>query len=68
MSDTAMLNELEALPPGLLDLDATELHAALGGPTLIHLDGRRGPALFVSVLLHGNETTGWDAVRGLLQR
>jgi len=63
-----MLNELEALPPGLLDLDATELHAALGGPTLIRLDGRREQALFVSVLLHGNETTGWEAVRELLRR
>jgi succinylglutamate desuccinylase len=68
MSDTAMLNELEALPSGLLDLDATGLHAALGGPTLIHLEGRREPALFVSVLLHGNETTGWEAIRELLQR
>ena len=61
-----MFNELYALPRGLLDRSAPELHALLGGPTLIHLTGRREPALFVSVLLHGNETTGWDAMRELL--
>ncbi len=63
-----MLNELDALPDGLLDLGAHQLHSVLGGPTLIQLEGRRRPALFVSVLLHGNETTGWDAVRELLRR
>jgi succinylglutamate desuccinylase len=40
----------------------------LGGPTLIHLTGNREPALFVSVLVHGNEPTGWEAVRALLGR
>lgn len=62
MSGSA-LNELTDLPEGLLGLSAQELHQALGGPTLIHLSGEREPALFVSVLLHGNETTGWEAVR-----
>jgi len=54
------------LPAGLLDCDATELHDHLGGPTLIHLAGETEPALFVSVLLHGNETSGWDGVRRYL--
>ncbi len=62
-----MLQELDALPPGLLDLEAPQLEVLLGGPTLIHLPGRRTPALFVSVLMHGNETTGWAAVRDLLR-
>ena len=48
--------------------DATQLAAALGGPTLIHLAGRRTPPLFVSVLLHGDEDTGWLAVRQLLRQ
>ncbi|MEJ1381847.1 MAG: M14 family metallopeptidase [Candidatus Sedimenticola sp. (ex Thyasira tokunagai)] len=61
-----MLRELDALPPGLLDLGTCQLESLLGGSTLIHLAGRRTPALFVSVLMHGNETTGWEAVRGLL--
>jgi Succinylglutamate desuccinylase / Aspartoacylase family len=63
-----MLNQLPALPPGLLSLEAEQLYQVLNGPTLIHLPGCREPPLFVSVLLHGNETTGWEAMRGLLQR
>jgi len=55
-----------AIPDGLLERDAAGLHALLGGPTLIRLRGRRSPALFVSVLLHGNETSGWDGLRRYL--
>jgi succinylglutamate desuccinylase len=62
------LQELEHLPKGLLKTEATGLEALLGGPTLIHLKGRQEPALFIAVLMHGNETSGWDAVRGLLGR
>jgi hypothetical protein len=54
------------LPAGLLETQARDLHALLGGPTLIHLPGDRPPALFVCVLMHGNETVGWEAIRGLL--
>ncbi len=63
-----MLTELEQLPPGLLERRAEELHDLLGGPTLIHLPGRRQGPLFVSVLMHGNEDVGWEAVRRLLRR
>lgn len=59
---------LEGWPPGLEVCTARELHERLGGSTLIRLPGRAEPALFVSVLLHGNETSGWDAVRRLLKR
>jgi hypothetical protein len=55
------------LPAGLLDREARELHEFLGGPTLLRLSGARGPALFVSVLLHGNETSGWDGLRSWLR-
>ena len=63
-----MLNVYEDLPPGLLDLEAPQLHRVLPGPSLIHLRGRRPEPLFVSLLLHGNETTGWLAVRELLRK
>lgn len=63
-----MLRELYSLPDGVLELPADRLHEALGGPTLVHLAGRREPALFVGVLMHGNETTGWEAIRSLLRR
>jgi len=63
-----MLRELDHLPEGLLRIEAEGLVQALDGPTLIHLTGRRPEPLFVSVLMHGNETVGWEAVRGLLAR
>ena len=62
-----MLTILEQIPPGLLECDATTLAQVLSGPTLLHLPGRRQPPLFVSVLLHGDEDTGWLAVRQLLR-
>jgi len=63
-----MLHELDCLPRGLLSLDATELVYHLDGPALIHLPGRQTAPLFVSVLMHGNETVGWEAIRRLLKR
>ena len=59
------LNEMRGLPPAIAATPAAGLADVLPGPTLFDLrrDGR-GP-LFVSVLLHGNEISGWDAVRGL---
>lgn len=63
-----MLNEVFELPDGLLDLSASELHEVLAGPTLIHLQGKRQPPLFISVLMHGNENVGWEAVRGMLRK
>ncbi|MCG6897403.1 MAG: M14 family metallopeptidase [Thiocapsa sp.] len=62
-----MLNELDHLPEGLLDAECHQLDRVLGAPTLIHLPGAREPALFLSVLMHGNETVGWEAIRGLLR-
>ncbi|MCB1866116.1 MAG: succinylglutamate desuccinylase/aspartoacylase family protein [Chromatiales bacterium] len=59
--------QLDALPAGFLDWPASALARELGAPTLIHLPGRREPALFVSVLMHGNEPTGWHAVQALLR-
>ncbi len=63
-----MLTVLEKLPEGLLELDARDLHRVLDGPALIHLDGRRSEPLFVSVLLHGNEDTGWQAISEILRK
>jgi len=62
-----MLKELDYLPEGLLTARPSDLEALLGGPTLIHLPGRRPEPLFVSVLLHGNEPAGLEAVQGLLR-
>ena len=63
-----MLTQYDALPTGLLELPAHRLAEVLPGPALIHLPGRREPPLFVSVLLHGNEDTGWQAAQSVLRK
>ncbi len=62
-----MLTQTDTLPNGLLEAPVEGLEALLGGPTLIHLPGRRPEPLFVTVLAHGNESTGFYAVQSLLQ-
>ncbi len=64
---TDRLAVLYSLPSGFLDLSAEALGASLSGPTLIEIRGRREPPLFVSVLVHGDEVGGWDAVRSVLR-
>jgi succinylglutamate desuccinylase len=61
------LTELDHIPDGLLERPASALYQQLDGPTLIHLKGRNKRPLLVSVLQHGNEVTGWEAVRRLLK-
>lgn len=63
-----LLREFEEMPVSLLGAPADGLHEVLGGPSLFHLKGHRDPALFVAVLMHGNETSGWDAIRQVLRR
>jgi succinylglutamate desuccinylase len=64
----SLLNQYHGLPEGLPDVSPERLAELLGGPSLIHLPGRREQPLFVSLLLHGNETTGFLALQGLLRR
>ncbi len=59
--------ELDHVPDGLLERPASALYQQLTGPTLIHLQGREKRPLVISVLQHGNEVTGWEAVRRLLK-
>ncbi|HEB99155.1 MAG TPA: peptidase M14, partial [Thiotrichales bacterium] len=63
-----MLRVLDELPEGLLEAGPEDLLKLFGGPALLHLDGQRPRPLFVSVLLHGNEDTGFFAVRALLEK
>lgn len=63
-----MLNILDKLDKKILSLPAHRLHEVLPGPTLVHLKGNREPALYLSVLLHGNENTGWEVVKNILKK
>ena len=60
------LEILNQLPGGVLECAANELHQYFPGPCLVNLQGQRDEVLFISILLHGNEYTGWEAVRKLL--
>ena len=63
------LNQINSIPIGLLELDkVSQLHTLLKHPTLLHLEGKQKQPLFISVLLHGNEDTGFFAVQQLLKR
>jgi len=61
-------DQLNGLPAGLLEVDSLNLHTILPKPALIHLPGKQIEPLFVSVLLHGNEPTGFIAVQLLLKK
>lgn len=63
-----MLNEINNIPEALLTAKANELYDILETPTLIHLEGVKPQPLFISTLLHGNETTGLYALQRLLRK
>ena len=62
-----MLNILNKFDNKLLSLPAHKLYTVLPEPTLIHLEGEKEPAVFLSVLLHGNEYSGWEVVKNIVQ-
>lgn len=61
------MNIQHQLSDTLLDLPAHRLHEQLTGPSLFLLPGHAPRPLFVSILLHGNEYTGWEVIRRLLK-
>ena len=56
----------EKIPPLLYSANVSDLHSLLNGPALFFLEGVRKPSLIVSTLLHGNEHTGFLALRNWL--
>lgn len=63
-----MLTILNKIPSGLLDIPATGLHEILPAPTLMEFPGKQGSPIFISCLIHGNETTGLLVVQELLKK
>lgn len=62
------LQQLDYFPDALLTATPQTLHNLFPKPTLIHLPGKHPEPLFVSVLLHGNESTGFFAIQALLKK
>lgn len=58
----------DGVPDAFLTCTVTDLFGLLGAPSLFYIGGVRQPPLFVTILQHGNEPTGFDAVQRLLCR
>lgn len=67
MGSELALNIVEGFNQELLDCRADNLADFLDSPTLFDLTLGASNPLFVSTLLHGNETSGWDAMSRLLR-
>ncbi len=61
------MNPLTELPHDLLELPANQLHNKINSHSLFLVKGKVTRPLFVSVLQHGDETTGWEALRRFLK-
>ena len=66
--NSTLLQQLDFIPDGLLDVSPESLCEILSAPTIIHLSGKHKEPLFISVLLHGNEPTGFLAIQALLKK
>ncbi|MBL4773366.1 MAG: succinylglutamate desuccinylase/aspartoacylase family protein [Alcanivoracaceae bacterium] len=61
-----MIKQFNHLPEGLLNLPAQRLYTKIDNHTLIHLKGKIKRPVFISILQHGDEYTGWDALKDYL--
>jgi succinylglutamate desuccinylase len=62
-----MYDFYKEIPEGFLTYTTEKLYEAYQRPILIHLEGDRKEPIFISTLLHGNETTGFYALQRFLQ-
>ena len=67
MASEVALHSSKSISDELLNCKAHELHDLIPGPALFDLSNGH-PPLFVSVLLHGNETTSWDVMRTYIRQ
>jgi hypothetical protein len=67
-SNQLALKQLDSFPKELLNIRVDELYTLFPEPTLLHLQGMRPETIFISVLLHGNENTGFHVVQKLLKK
>ncbi len=62
------LSLFSSIPERLSTVSVKELGTVLPGPSLIEIPGKISPPLFISVLLHGNETTGFLAMQEIIEK
>ena len=63
-----MLHRMNSVPDGLLDCPADQLLSVIPDSTLLCLRGALPEAVFLSVLLHGNEPTGLVVAQNILKK
>ena len=63
MSATCHLDRIDHLPSALAHARRDSLASIFPNPTLITLSGTKSKPLFLSLLLHGNETTSFDVLK-----
>ena len=66
MSD--VFDRLDALPDGFINIAIADIRNIFPRPSLIHLQGDDPRALFIAILLHGNEHTGLTVMQRLLRK
>jgi len=59
---------LNCIPSAFLSISHRQIKDLFKTPTLIHLSGEKHPALFISILLHGNEFSGLEIMQEILQK
>ncbi len=62
------LTILDHIPSAFLSISHREIKELFDTPTLIHLKGEKDPALFISILLHGNEYSGLQIMQEILKK
>ena len=62
------LKIIRKIPDGLLDIKPYEITKIIDRPTLIHLKGKKDQPLFISVLVHGNEFSGFIILQKILKK
>jgi succinylglutamate desuccinylase len=62
------LTILDHIPSAFLSISHHEIKDLFDTPTLIHLKGEKQPALFISILLHGNEFSGLQIMQDILKK
>ncbi len=62
------LQQVENYPQQLLEIGCEELYTLFPGHTLLHLPGKKPETVFISILLHGNENTGFYVIQELLKK
>ena len=62
------LTILDHIPSAFLSISHREIKELFDTPTLIHLKGEKNSALFISILLHGNEYSGLQIMQEILKK